>query len=185
MAKKSNIYTRTGDAGFTSLVGNTRVPKFDERIEAYGTLDELKSNIGLIRDLHEDAAIKSDLFQIIRHLFVAESRIAADSNESLQFMPAFEEDWVRFLEIRMDEMDAQMPKLTAFILPTGSVLISQTHIARTICRRAERQCIATHQHFTIEPNILNYLNRLSDYLFVLARYSAYLSGINDYIWQSK
>ena len=185
MTKKSNIYTRTGDTGFTSLVGNSRVPKFDERIEAYGTLDELKSNIGLIRDLNENLAIKSDLFQIIRHLFIAESRIAADSIESLSFMPAFEEEWVRFLEIRMDEMDAQMPKLTAFILPTGSVLISQTHITRTICRRAERQCIKTHQHFSIEPSILNYLNRLSDYLFILARYSAFISGIDDYIWKSK
>lgn len=185
MTKKSNIYTRTGDKGFTSLVGNSRVPKFDERIEAYGTLDELKSTIGLVRDLNENAEVKSDLFQIIRHLFVAESRIAADSKESLDFMPLFEEEWVQFLELRMDEMDAKMPKLTAFILPTGSVLISQTHIARTICRRAERQCIATHQLFAIEPTILNYLNRLSDYLFILARYSAFSTGINDYLWQSK
>lgn len=185
MDKKSKIYTRTGDKGKTSLIGNSRVPKYDLRIEAYGTLDELKSYIGLIRDYVEIEDIKDDLFKILHYLFVAESRVAAESDEFLKMMPIFENSYILFLEKRIDYMDAQLPPLTAFILPTGFSTSSHIHIARTICRRAERVLLKSAETFPIEEDIITFVNRLSDYLFVLARFVSHNNSVQDIVWKTK
>jgi cob(I)alamin adenosyltransferase len=185
MNKKSKIYTRTGDKGKTSLIGNSRVPKFDIRIEAYGTLDELKSYIGLIRDYVEIEEIKEDLYKILHYLFVAESRVAAESDEFLNMMPVFENSYIEFLEKSIDRMDAQLPPLTAFILPTGFSTSSHIHVARTICRRAERVLLKSAETFPIEEDVITFINRLSDYLFVLARYVSYNNNVVDIVWNSK
>jgi cob(I)alamin adenosyltransferase len=179
------IYTKGGDKGKTALIGGTRVPKYHLRIEAYGTLDELKSYIGLIRDLSEDKAISELLFEIQDRLFTAESLIAADSQESAKGLPKLFETDVEFLEKSIDEMNETLPELSSFIMPGGHPLASHTHIARTICRRAERQTIKAAKEFSIDPLVVKYLNRLSDFLFVLARKFALELGGKEMIWKPR
>lgn len=179
------IYTKTGDKGETSLIGGTRVPKYHVRIEAYGTLDELNSFIGLIRDQAINEEIKNLLIEIQDRIFTSESLLAADTSVPLKNLPGLREDDITILEKAIDKMNETLPVLKSFILPGGHTTVSYCHIARTVCRRAERLTIKLLDE---EPNtiqgdmIVKYLNRLSDYLFVLARKIAFDLGINETLW---
>jgi cob(I)alamin adenosyltransferase len=162
------IYTKKGDDGTTGLLGGTRVPKHHLRIEAYGTVDELNSYLGLLRDLAP--AHKEILLFIQDRLFTLGSHLAVDpSHEGKMKLPEIHEADVTALETAMDTMDESLEPMRNFILPGGNVVVSHCHIARTICRRAERCVAALNDHEKVDDLIMHYLNRLSDYLFVLSR----------------
>ena len=163
------IYTKTGDKGFTSLIGGTRVPKHHLRIESYGTVDELNSYIGLIRDQDISIHDKEILKHIQDRLFTIGSSLAADPEKSRMVIPDLHLADIELLEKEMDNMDAQLPQLKHFILPGGSNTISFCHIARCVCRRAERITVHLAEESTVDDKVSIYLNRLSDYLFTLAR----------------
>jgi len=163
------VYTKKGDKGTTGLIGGTRVAKHHLRIEAYGTVDELNSYIGLIRDQDIDKESQLLLIEIQDRLFTMGSMLANDPGKSkMQLPPLFESDVLR-LEDAMDKMDEDLPPMKSFVLPGGHTTVSYCHVARCVCRRAER--IATHlnEEIGVDALALSYLNRLSDYLFVLAR----------------
>lgn len=170
------VYTKTGDKGTTALFGGTRVPKYHIRIESYGTVDELNSYIGLIRDQKINELYQNQLIKIQDKLFTVGAILATDPEKAVLKrgkerlnIPKIEEDDVAFLETAIDEMETHLPPMTHFVLPGGHTTVSYCHIARCVCRRSER--LATHLN-DIEPTdemVLKYLNRLSDYLFVLAR----------------
>jgi len=164
------IYTRTGDKGQTSLIGGTRVPKFHPRIEVYGTIDELNSYIGLIRDQEIDSRFREVLLVVQDRLFTAESIIALDPEaETTVKLPSLKESDIIFLEQEIDRMNEVLPELNSFILPGGHPVVSHCHVARCICRRAERHTIRLAQSQPVDELVIRYLNRLSDFLFVLAR----------------
>ncbi|MGO3285939.1 cob(I)yrinic acid a,c-diamide adenosyltransferase [Mesonia sp.] len=170
------IYTKTGDKGSTALFGGTRVPKHHIRIESYGTVDELNAYIGLIKDQEIDEALKNDLKKIQNNLFTLGAELATDPKKA-QFKNGKErlnivrvkEAEIQFLEDQIDEMNQDLPQMTNFILPGGHTTVSYCHIARCVCRRAERLAAALNEVEPFEAYILQYINRLSDYLFVLAR----------------
>ncbi len=183
MKKDPKIYTKTGDRGETSLIGGTRVPKFHPRIEAYGTVDELNSTIGLIRDSTEDEHLNHVLLRIQQCLFVVESSLAKDPDVDIPVtLPAIIEDDITKLEREIDLMNEPLPELRSFILPGGHPLISNCHIARTVCRRAERMAIRLSAAQTVDFNDIKYLNRLSDYLFILARKFHQDLGVDEIHW---
>ncbi len=163
------IYTKKGDAGSTSLIGGTRVAKHSLRLESYGTIDELNSYLGLVRDSADNENCSSQIIEIQDRLFTIGSSLAADPENSKMVLPDINESDVTQLESWMDSYDEQLPPLTAFILPGGHVSVSHCHIARTICRRAERRVTELRSVSYVDPLVLTYLNRLSDYLFVMAR----------------
>jgi len=163
------IYTKTGDKGFTSLIGGTRVPKHNIRIESYGTVDELNSWVGLIRDQDIKAPHKEILKQIQETLFVIGSHLAADPERSKMALPELNVTEVELLETTIDQMNGELPDLTHFILPGGSTTVSYCHLARCVCRRAERAATCLAESSLVDELIIIYLNRLSDYLFVLGR----------------
>lgn len=184
MSEQWKIYTKTGDKGETSLIGGTRVPKYSDRIEAYGTVDELNSYIGLIRDLCESDDLKVLLLNIQNCLFVLESSLATDpSVELTRKLPEIAESDIELLEKEIDRMNETLPDLTNFVLPGGDVVSSHCHIARTICRRAERITIKLSSVYPLESLDIKYLNRLSDYLFVLARAIIHQKGGNEIPWK--
>ncbi|MGY3212228.1 cob(I)yrinic acid a,c-diamide adenosyltransferase [Mucilaginibacter sp. HD30] len=176
------IYTKTGDKGFTSLIGGTRVPKHDIRIESYGTVDELNSWIGLIRDQQIDADHKEILKQIQETLFVIGSHLAADPERSKMTLPDLSSNEAELLEKTIDKMNEQLPALTHFILPGGSTVISYCHLARCVCRRAERTVTHLAEISIVDERIIIYLNRLSDYIFVLGRKLANEHNITENQW---
>jgi cob(I)alamin adenosyltransferase len=165
------IYTKKGDTGTTQLIGGTRVPKHHLRIEAYGTVDELNSFIGLIRDQQISSHHKQLLIEIQDRLFTIGSSLAFDPGKSRMAIPDLKEDDVTLLEKEMDNMNEQLPEMKSFILPGGHTTVSYCHIARCVCRRAERLSTQLSEtvNAAVDPLVLKYLNRLSDYLFVLAR----------------
>lgn len=163
------IYTKKGDDGKTSLIGGTRVSKSDSRIEAYGTVDELNSYIGWVRDLAVKNDHKEILLEIQDRLFTIGSLLAADPVKSKMDLPKLNEKDVTYLEEKIDEMNAQLPEMKSFILPGGHPAVSCCHVARCICRRAERVTVFLSEHSPVDKLIVIYLNRLSDFLFVLAR----------------
>ena len=179
------VYTRTGDDGTTGLMGGTRVKKYDLRLEAYGTVDELNSWIGLIRsqDIHSDDIL--DLIKIQNKLFVIGALLATDTAkaENAPQLACCEED-ISFLEHRMDRILDNLPPLTSFILPGGNNAVSYCHLARTVCRRAERRAYQLSAETQVSADVLKYLNRLSDYLYVLSRKVASDSGIEEIPWKS-
>lgn len=179
------IYTKTGDKGETSLIGGSRVPKYHDKVDAYGTIDELNAHIGLIRDFCEDKEQKDLLLIIQERLFAAASNVASDTAEALAKMPELFYGDIELLEKGIDKMHEDLPALTNFILPGGHPLASHTHIARTICRRAERLTLKVQTEETPNPMVIKYLNRLSDFLFVLARKFAQDLGGGDIIWDIK
>jgi len=183
------IYTKTGDKGKTSLFGGTRVPKYDLRIEAYGTVDELNSYIGLIRDQKIDTHT-SEILLIIQHeLFTIgsmlatppEKKVLKNGKERLTISKISNES-IELLEKEMDKMNETLPEMTHFILPGGHTTVSFCHIARCICRRVERITTQLSDESSIEPQILMYLNRLSDYLFVLARKLTFDNNAQEIKW---
>ena len=163
------IYTKKGDAGKTSLIGGTRVSKNNIRIEAYGTVDELNSWLGLLRDEANDTALKQILIDVQNNLFDMGSLLAADPEHNKMKLPQLSEEDVIVLEKEIDKMNETLPPIRNFVLPGGHVAVSHCHIARCVCRRAERRVTHLSDESPVEPLIVKYLNRLSDYLFVLSR----------------
>lgn len=176
------IYTKTGDKGYTSLIGGTRVPKHHLRIESYGTVDELNSYIGLIRDQPIGEYDKDVLKQIQDRLFTIGSSLAADPEKSRMVIPDLHPEDIELLEKEMDRMNETLPELRHFILPGGSNAISYCHIARCVCRRAERLSVHLAEESTVDEKVNIYLNRLSDYLFTLARMIGYADKIPENQW---
>jgi len=183
--KEFKIYTKGGDHGKTSLTGGTRIDKYDLQVEAYGSIDECKSYLGLVYDYVDDMISKKNLLIIIEKLFIAESLVSADSEKTLEKLPQLSEDDIEFLEKDIDRMNKILTPLKAFILPGGHPMISHCHIARSICRRAERACLRYGVEKELPPLVGKYLNRLSDYLFVLARYSAKKLDVDELLWLHK
>lgn len=179
------IYTKKGDQGSTGLIGGTRVSKGDVRIEAYGTIDELNSYIGLITTLEIDMRYSAQLQEIQDRLFTIGSHLAADPEKSKMQLPDLLESDIEKLEHWMDTMDAALPALTAFILPGGHSASAHTHVARCICRRAERMAVTLDELEAVEAVVLAYLNRLSDYLFVLARKINHDNGAKEHTWSPR
>jgi len=163
------IYTKTGDKGQTSLIGGTRVAKHHLRIESYGTVDELNSYIGLIRDQDIAKKHKDLLKEVQDRLFTIGASLAADPEKSKMKIPDLHVADIELLEYEIDRMDSELPALRHFILPGGSNAVSFCHIARCVCRRAERLAVHLGEDSFVEEKVVIYLNRLSDYLFTLAR----------------
>lgn len=163
------IYTKTGDKGTTALFGGKRVSKADLRIDTYGTVDELNSYIGLVRDQPVNQIRKNVLIEIQDRLFTVGSILATEPGNTKVKIPALNPDDVTFLEKEIDAMDASLPPMKFFVLPGGHQSVSFCHVARTVCRRAERLTIALNEHESVDGLVIQYLNRLSDYLFMLSR----------------
>lgn len=179
------IYTKTGDIGETSLFGGRRVSKSELRIEAYGTVDELNSWIGLLRDVQTEMETKNLLKEIQDRLFTLGATLAADpENEKLKVPDLHESDIVT-LENAIDKYDEKLEPLRSFVLPGGHIYVSYCHIARTVCRRAERLAVALHHTEPLHPLIVKYLNRLSDYLFTLSRKMAKDFGAEEVKWEPR
>ncbi len=181
------IYTKTGDKGKTSLIGGTKVSKSHLRIESYGTVDELNSYIGLVNDLFTDEHSKKILKEIQDRLFTIGSSLACDPDkEPLMKIPDLNETDILLLEKEIDKMHEELPEMRSFILPGGHIAVSTTHIARCICRRSERICVQLQEEsLFVDPLVIKYLNRLSDYLFVLSRYAGHLLGIKEIAWKPR
>ena len=181
------IYTKTGDKGVTSLIGGTKVSKAHLRIEAYGTVDELNSHIGLCRDLLTDANARNILQEIQDRLFTVGSSLACDpEKEPKMKIPDLKEEDVTLLEKEIDAMNEIVPPMKSFVLPGGHVTVSQLHIARCVCRRAERCCVRLEMENEEVPAIvIKYINRLSDYLFVLARFASHQLNAEEIPWKPR
>ncbi|CAN5781505.1 cob(I)yrinic acid a,c-diamide adenosyltransferase [soil metagenome] len=181
------IYTKTGDLGKTSLIGGTKVPKSHLRIESYGTVDELNSYIGLLSDHLTDEVSKIVLKEIQDRLFTVGSSLACDPDkEPLMKIPDLKESDVVLLENEIDKMNEVLPAMKFFILPGGNPAVSTAHIARCVCRRAERLCVNMQEHqLFVDPLVIKYINRLSDYLFVLSRYIGHLLNVPEISWKPR
>lgn len=179
------IYTKTGDKGLTSLVGGSRLSKGHIKIEAYGTVDELNAWIGLLGDLPENRDRRSLLKEIQDRLFTIGADLASEPEQTRKKLPELFESDVEVLEKAMDEYTALVPPLRAFVLPGGHQAVSQTHLARTVARRAERQVIRLAEVEEVNPLIVIYLNRLSDYLFVLSRKITQETGSEEISWKPR
>lgn len=181
------IYTKTGDKGSTSLIGGVRVPKNHIRIESYGTVDELNSFLGMVRDMAQNTLVTEWLHEIQDRLFTIGSVLATDPGKDVKMkLPDLQDADVIWLEQKIDEMNEQLPEMRSFILPGGQLAASTTHVARCVCRRAERLCVGMQQHNEEVPEIIiRYLNRLSDFLFVLARYISHINGVEDTPWRAR
>lgn len=186
------IYTKTGDKGITSLIGGKRVSKANLRIEAYGTVDELNSFIGLLRDQSIDLHSKNTLLTIQNNLFSIGTLLAIEpenkklqSKDNLYANLNISDNDILVLENEMDNFNKNLPELAHFILPGGHPTVSFCHICRTICRRAERICVGLHKESAVSEPIIIYLNRLSDYFFVLARKLSQDLGVSEIKWEPK
>jgi cob(I)alamin adenosyltransferase len=181
------IYTKTGDKGSTSLIGGTKVPKSDLRIETYGTVDELNSWIGLLNDQLADETIQPELREIQDRLFTIGSSLATDAEKEPKMkLPDLHAGDIEFLEKRIDDMTAMLPIMKSFILPGGHPTVSSIHIARCVCRRAERLAVGMKHHkLFVDEKLIQYLNRLSDYLFTLARFAGQKLGAPEIAWKPR
>lgn len=177
------IYTRTGDAGQTALTDGTRIPKDDVRIDAYGTVDELNSIIGLVRAHHVDAQLDAILQAVQNELFVVGAQLATPEGPMRDKMPVLPDNVVEYLEEMIDKLSSDLSELTQFILPGGSHAAALLHMARTVCRRAERHAVTLATATNIDPLYVRYLNRLSDLLFVAARWANYKAGEPEVVWE--
>lgn len=178
------IYTKTGDAGETSLFGGRRLSKDHLRIDAYGTVDELNSFLGLVSDVLEEEANRVLVRQIQSRLFDMGASLASDP-EKFSSGPTLRESDIVSLEEAIDRMDAALPPLKNFILPGGHLSVSYCHLARCVCRRAERLVVALARTEPVDEIVVKYLNRLSDFLFILARYQGFALGIPEVLWQGR
>ena len=181
------IYTKTGDSGKTSLLGGTKVFKNNPRIEAYGTVDELNSYIGLLSDFSNDDNVKNILKEIQDRLFTIGAELACDPEKNSRItLPDLHESDVELLEKEIDKMQDQLPVMQNFILPGGNPAVSFAHVARCVCRRAERGTVNLQENNgAVDQLIIKYLNRLSDYLFVLARYLGMKNNAPEIIWKAR
>ncbi|MCM1369516.1 MAG: cob(I)yrinic acid a,c-diamide adenosyltransferase [Candidatus Amulumruptor caecigallinarius] len=182
---KSLLYTRTGDSGTTSLVGGERVKKNSERLEAYGTIDELSSAIGLLAsDAKCTNEVKGQLMEIQNELFNVGCYLATAVPEGEELSCTYiKEGCLQNLESWIDALDEQTPKIRAFVLPGGSETSAKAHMARVICRRAERRILDLNEITYVDPKVIKYVNRLSDYLFIVARYENFMQGEEEIIWK--
>ncbi len=178
------VYTKSGDKGKTSLFGGTRISKNDSRIEAYGTVDELNSHVGLLMSLVNESDINLLLKECQAMLFDIGSHLASDGTMD-QYLPELDKSWIDRLEQTMDAYTVELPELKTFILPRGNQRIAQAHVCRTVCRRAERRVVLASESIDVEAFIIKFLNRLSDYFFVLARHLTRLDGIDELKWNAK
>lgn len=178
------VYTKKGDTGTTQLIGGTRVPKSSLKIEAYGTVDELNSYIGLLRDQNIEEIRVQELLEIQDRLFTIGSLLAATVDSKMQ-LPSINESDVEFLENAIDVMESFLEPMKSFVLPGGHTTVSHTHIARCVCRRAERIVVDLNQIEEVSPIVLKYLNRLSDYLFVLSRKLTKDLGASEIPWKPR
>ena len=182
----SKVYTRTGDQGKTCLIGGTRVSKAHMRLEANGAIDELNSVIGVVIACSESPGLRPFLERVQSDLFDIGSHISCESTEMRAKLPLIHEEHVTELETKMDTLSESLPELKNFILPGGVVAAAHAHVARTVCRRAERLCVALSESLTdgqaVEPLIIRYLNRLSDFLFVLARALNWDAKVDEVLW---
>ena len=180
------IYTNTGDKGTTSLVGGTRVPKYDMRIETYGTVDELNSYLAVVAEhiLPISDTYYNQLKKIQRELFVVQTLLATEDRELYSKLPQLPQSAIADMEAAIDGMESTLPRLQSFVLPGGSIASAHCHVARCICRRSERLCVKLADNETIAPEICIYLNRLSDYLFLLSRMILNIEGKQEQYWHS-
>ncbi len=183
----TKIYTKTGDSGTTSLIGGTKVPKSHLRIDSYGTVDELNSYIGFANDQITHEKSREVLKEIQDRLFTIGSSLACDPDkEPMLKIPDLKEQDIAFLEFEIDQMNQVLPPMKSFILPGGHMVVSSLHICRCVCRRAERCCVLLkEENIFVEPLVIKYLNRLSDYLFVLSRYIGHLLQIEEIAWKPR
>lgn len=181
------IYTKTGDLGKTSLIGGTKVLKSEFRIEGYGSIDELNSHFGLVGDHVNQFYPAEKIKEIQDRLFTIGSSLACDpEKETKMAIPDLNDSDITFLEKEIDEMTAQLEPIRFFILPGGHPTVSIIHIARCVCRRSERAVVRMQQHGeAVEPIIIKYLNRLSDYLFTLARFAAHKLEVKEVRWEPR
>lgn len=179
------IYTKTGDKGETSLIGGIRVPKYHLRIESYGTIDELNSYIGLIIDAMQNKEAAKTLYEIQDRLFTIGALLATTPEKTKMKVPDVHDADITLLETEMDAMDTQLPELKSFILPGGTIVASYCHVARCVCRRAERLVVQLASETDVDPIIVTYLNRLSDYLFMLSRFVVYKAGATEVPWKPR
>ncbi|MCX6182742.1 MAG: cob(I)yrinic acid a,c-diamide adenosyltransferase [Bacteroidetes bacterium] len=176
------IYTKTGDSGETGLYGGTRLSKSDLRLEAYGTLDELNSYLGLIRSLQIASKQQHLIIDIQTELFTIGAHLAAVPDKNSLPLPEFNEALVTELEKAIDEMNNPLPEMKHFVLPGGNLIISHIHVCRAVCRRTERRIVQLNMQGHLHPHILKLLNRLSDYLFILARKTGFDSKVAESPW---
>lgn len=183
---KSNLYTRTGDGGTTSLVDGSRASKAHPRVEAYGDIDELSSALGLLASAKEcPDEIRDEITHVQHILFEVGGYLATPVAEGASPMLKGMEEETAKVEGWVDSLDERVPKLRSFILPGGSETASRCHVARTVCRRAERKMTALAETEYVDPQVISYINRLSDYLFIAARYLNFLGGIEDIAWKPR
>jgi cob(I)alamin adenosyltransferase len=181
----SKIYTKTGDKGMTSLIGGTRISKDHLKIETYGTVDELNAWIGVLRDMPENISRKDILKEIQDRLFTLGADLAAEPEQTKKKIPDLFDADIALLEKEMDSMNEEIPPLRAFVLPGGHQSVSFAHVARTVCRRAERHVIRLSREEEVNPLIIKYLNRLSDYLFVVSRKITQELGTEEVAWKPR
>ena len=182
--KITKVYTRGGDMGKTSLVGGQRVSKASERLEAYGTVDELSSHLGLLASLLPDGDDKAVIIRIQNCLFNVCTNLATDQEQTALSPSAYLPDGeIELVEQKIDEIMKLLPEKRGFVLPGGTKEASQAHVCRTVCRRAERRIVALSEVAVISPEVLQYVNRLSDYLFVLAKKINFNAGVSEIVWQ--
>ena len=187
------IYTKTGDKGSTSLVGGSRVKKSHCRVEAYGTVDELNSHVGLLAAMIDNLSLESateastlvnQLGQIQDRLFVIQTILATEDDEILKKLPPLPPNAVKELEDWIDSMDARLPKHNRFVIPGESMASAQAHVSRTVCRRTEREIVRLSDEAHVDENVQSYINRLSDYLFVLARFILLVENKKEIFWNN-
>jgi len=178
------IYTKKGDKGKTSLFGGKKLFKDDLRIEAYGTVDELNAQIGVVMAFVENKTYYNRLLEVQKDLFVIGAILATDP-EKTHLVKSFDEERTKYLEGWIDEMELELPALKSFILPSGSVLIAHCHAARTVCRRAERRVVSLYKDVAGDFDFITYLNRLSDFFFVLARKFCFDKDCNENLWSGE
>jgi cob(I)alamin adenosyltransferase len=184
MAKEIKIYTKTGDDGTTGLIGGSRVKKYDSRLEAYGTVDELNTAIGVLRSAKLPNDVVEILSKIQNKLFNIGSLLASDEKgEAFTASLAITESDIKILEDAIDSYQSQLPELTHFIIPGGDFSSAQCHVARTVCRRAERRILEFAEHSKVQTEIVIYVNRLSDFFFVLSRKLAFDNNIEEIVWK--
>jgi len=179
------IYTKKGDKGNTSLLGGKIVPKNHLKIIAYGTVDELNAYLGLVRIKASNKVIQDNLIKIQNELFTIGSNLAADSSKPKIKIPLLTEQMVVDLELKIDEMNNELPEIKSFLLPGGNEIVSLCHVARCICRRAERHVVTLASVEKVEAELIKYLNRLSDYLFTLSRFLTKELNAQEVPWNSR
>lgn len=183
--KITKVYTRTGDKGMTSLVGGVRIKKTDVRLEAYGTVDELSAHLGLLASLLPDVDDRNTIIRVQNNLFNVCTHLATDQSQTQLYPSAhLAEGEIELLEQLIDQIMASLPERQGFVLPGGCQAAAQCHVARTVCRRAERCIAALAEVALVGPEMQQYINRLSDYLFILAKKINFNNGVKEIIWQN-